>query len=219
MLTAVVLYFLAVVGLGRLLDNNGITVWGSVLGAAAFLSLLLVVTPRRMWEDSQREVRRLEQLTRPKIGMAFVSTAKPYFQEKDMGNAVERAFRIGIRNDASVVIPATRVVIESCDPDVDEVWIERPLHVMGQNDVRDRCDVSPGDRPTAFVNFIYQTKLKASHAPGSLIIKYASEGLPNRLPAKIDCKMVLRAEGGGTFSKKEFWVRVDSAGSMAVTPT
>jgi hypothetical protein len=80
---------------------------------------------------------------------------------------IERRYRVGIRNESSIVIPNVRVVLESVEyHSGDEIsgptpehplLIEHALNVMGLDDKHGRVDVAPGDRPTAFVDVIAQT--------------------------------------------------------------
>lgn len=209
MIVTIVLYGVAVIGLGAILENRTVAIAGAVLGLAIFLSIVLVVTPRRMWEDSQKTIREMRARMEPRLALVFVPGVKPYYQQATV-NAngalyLEHMFRLGIRNDSDVVIEDVRVVIESCDPDADFMYIERPLHVMGQNDLRDRCLVSPGDRPTAYVNFLRDLIAPRVGMPSHLRVMYASETLPNIIP-DVAYTMVVRVEGGGTFSKRRLTV-------------
>jgi hypothetical protein len=125
---------------------------------------------------------------------------------------IERRYRVGIRNESSIVIPNVRVVLESVEyHSGDEIsgptpehplLIEHALNVMGLDDKHGRVDVAPNDRPTAFVDVIAQT-LHDDESGDWMSPCYAS-GHYTTMFTRGKYVFGLRADGGGTFSRSRF---------------
>ena len=104
-------------GYEYLSEDPSISRWLAFAALAYAGVLLLVITPQRMWVNSQENVKKLEDLAKPNLRIVFEPDTPPYLQEVFLGQPVhaawERRYRIGIRNESSQVIRNVRVVLES----------------------------------------------------------------------------------------------------------
>lgn len=180
---------------------------------------LCVVTPWRMWRDSQHRVRELEALAEPRLEIVFHPDKPPYLQELHIqvnGKlVVDRRYRIGLKNVSSQVIRNVRVVLESFEQLYDgklrstttdqPIFLEHALGIMGREEKHGFVDVAPGDRPTAFADVIEQT-LNTERTSGDWMSPCYASGIRTTLFSRGTFVFVLRVEGGGSYARERFKV-------------
>jgi hypothetical protein len=119
-------------------------------------------------------------------------------------------WRIGIRNDSDAVIRRSRVVVESItyykdglpvpmSPDA-PAPIEHALNVMGIDKKTGYVNLSPGDRPTAYIDVVEQF-IPDGHDPEQWMSLCYATGHRVRMHAGAKWLVGLRAEGGTMFCR------------------
>ncbi len=154
----------------------------------------------------------LEARLAPRLEMVFAGDERPYLQERTVllqsgEEALERVYRVGLRNLSDAVIPGVRVVLEDCDPGRQLIYPEHMLGVMDVALVPGRADVAPGPRPTAFFDIVMEVVRVTTNAAPSISIMYLAD-VARQTPLPFnDYRFTLRAEGGGTAIRKVLVVR------------
>lgn len=216
-------------GLGRRTRDLSASVFGVISAAAGGLvgavmavatsgavpwywGALAVVYAATLWKlvETDRDLRELRARQAAKLRIVFISDERPYLQEvtvwQELEPQMERRYRIGIQNDSDQPISGARVVLEHCDPvEGDMLLPDYPLAAMS-SDRRDGVfTVHPGDRPTAFVDVVYDLSPTDGPRGDWIFICYADQNLPSMLPPSSN-RFTLRVEGGGASARKKFVV-------------
>jgi hypothetical protein len=229
-----VLLFLVAAGYGRAINDDYLA-WSFSLAAVAYVAFhLALVTPQRMWTESQAALRNLEDRQKPRLRIVFEPDALPYLQHflTNEGNTERpvlvrhRIYRVGILNESTVTIRRVRVVLESFEqitgaagaegiiqagPD-HPVLIEHAFSVMGLDHKHGLVDVAPSQhgKPTAFVNIVDQFMNSDGTEGDFMYFKY---GTPVSVPlfTRATYRIGLRVEGAGTASHGVFEINATLA--------
>lgn len=219
-LVSVALLVAALFGYGAIADDP---LWSSigVAVAAVYLAVrFFVMTPMAMWNDAQGKLIDFHDRLEPRLTLVFDPDRPPFLQElyvqpKNSAPIYERRYRVGVRNDSSVVVRNVRVVLESFEmPHQDgaipltpnqAVFIEHALNVMGRDNKNGLVDVAPGDTPTAFIDVVVQDIDPTTQKGDYMSPAYASK-LWSDLFSRGTYILGLRVEGGGYSSRAKFIV-------------
>jgi hypothetical protein len=209
------LIVLTALGYGVVRDDPNVTRMAAIAAIGYVAILMFVVSPWQMWRDAQVTVNGYQERLKPKLSFVYQPDVPPYLQVfvlKQSGalDRQVRICRIGIRNDSAETIRRVRVAIESVTyirdgqavpPDPKQpALIEHALNVMGIDKKSGMVNLSPGDRPTAYIDVVEQFTPE-SHPPDQWMSLCYATG--HRTPMYTLAKWViaLRAEGGSTYSR------------------
>jgi hypothetical protein len=217
-------------GYGWVFDKPEVAGWALYLAGAYLGLMLFVITPWRMWDDSKREIGGFRERLKPRISFVFDPASVPYLQHfpltVDRLVYKVRMYRVGLRNDSAAPIKRARVVVESVDflidgvlnpPSTDNpVPVEHALNIMGMDRKDGFVTIAPGDRPTAYVDFIEQW-IQNNNPSKHFSLCYA---VKVRAPLQLLPSWVIgiRAEGAGTYARAKFVVTADASNQITVTP-
>lgn len=207
-------------GYGIYAEDPAVVKWSAVAGAGYIALLLFVVTPRRMWRDSQVEIAEYKERLKPQLSFVFQPDTVPYLNhfplyQGQITIGKMRLWRVGIRNDSALVIKRVRVVIESITFFRDDgtavpasvdtpIVLEHALNVMGRDKKSGLISLSPGDRPTAFVDFVEQKISEDGKKPSQWMSPCYATGHRTLISARHKWIMTLRMEGGGSYRRASF---------------
>lgn len=192
----------------------------AIVGAA----LASVTVGREFYRTHQYEER-----LKPKFDIVFrpadeYPDSRPYLQVLTYGafrsgagypmtEMEERRYRVGIVNKCDAVVPAVRLVLESCSPGGNFIHVGHRLAVMDSGEPLGERDLQPtkSDEPTLWFDVVCEED-EASRTPDYLVFCYADPKI--RGPVVYDLtrsdeysyEIVLRAEGGGWSCRRSFRV-------------
>lgn len=204
-------------GYGTLANDPQLGRSAAIAVVAYVAFLVLVQSPWQMWRDSQAHITGFQERLKPKLSFVFEPNTPPYLHHvrvdpRDHQRRI-RMCRIGIRNDSAVIIKRVRVVIEFFDRLKDGEYlgqspdqpglVEHALSVMGIDAKDGRVDLSPGDRPSAYVDVVKQVMTKDTPKEGWMTPCYASSH-ETLMSTGVKWILGLRVEGGGTYSRARF---------------
>jgi hypothetical protein len=211
-------FVLIALGYGVVTSDPAVTRFGAVCALGYVALLMLVVTPWQMWRDSQATIIQYRERLRPRLSFVFEPDVPPYlarFVLKVPGrlDRIVRLYRVGIRNDSAEIIRRVRVVIESIayikdgnavPPSPDQpALIEHALNVMAIDKKTGTVSLSPGDRPTAYIDVVEQFTPEGAQPEQWMSLCYAT-GHRTPMHARGRWILGLRAEGGGTYCRARF---------------
>lgn len=218
-LAGVVIALLGVIGWSKWTTDATVTemVTASALWSAAVV--FFIVSPWRLWRDSQRQLIDHEERLRPKLVFVHRPLERPYVEEfrvRERGRLARllQMSRIGLRNDSTAVIAGVRVVVESSSlvrggkavapSPRSPVTLGRALNISGIDTPDGSFSLAPGDTPAAYVDVAERTiiteKVTRDEDAKWFSLCYASRA---RSAMSIDSEWTigLRADGGGTSAR------------------
>lgn len=218
-MVGILLILLTAFGYGWWAAQPTVAKWSAIAAVAYVAVLVFVASPWQMWRDSQRAIADYRERLKPQIRFVFEPDVPPYlhhFTLRESGRVDRRVrlWRVGLINDSSVVIKDVRVVVESLAYEKGGVTFERlpehppiehALNIMGFDTKTGNVDLSPGDRPTVYIDVVQQLKSEKSDPEKWISLCYAT-GHRVQMFARDRWLIGLRAEGGGTYCRARFAV-------------
>lgn len=227
-MTGFFVVFVVAAGYGYWLEDPVIAGFGTFAVALYLVVNLLVITPIKMWSESQEHIDRLKGRLRPRLRLVFQPDVLPYLQrltaKKQYGTknpisimVTHRILRVGIINESDGVIRNVRVVLESfarVEGDSvkpaetsEPILIEHAMNVMGRDRKSGFVSVAPSHdgKPTAFVDVVDQHTSAMATDGEYMFLQYAAS-VEAPIKSFGTYRFTLRVEGGGTASRAVFEV-------------
>jgi hypothetical protein len=221
-------------GYGALTQDAKVARYGAYAALGYVALLMLVISPWQMWRDARAAIASYRERLTSRLSFVFEPDVPPYVQvfQVATSDGVARQIklcRIGIRNDSDLIIRRVRVVVETVDWILDGkrgattpeqgVLVEHALNVMGIDRKSGGVNLSPGDRPTAFVDVAEQWDHPDGRPESYMSPCYATRHrTPVSLGARSKWVLGLRAEGGGTYCRTKVSIDVSASGRMEMRP-
>lgn len=209
---------LAAFGYGHLTDDPGVAKLTATIIVAYLLAQLLIVTPARMWIEARGKIANYQDRLAPRLSFAFDPSVPPYCARYVRSVSGGRdgelwIYRVGIRNESAATIKSVRVVVESAQYVVggvvvepsprQPVLVEHALNVMGIDKKDGTFNLSPGDRPTAYVDVVQQD-IVDGEPEASVSLCYATKFRTAMAAHDGSWMITLRAEGGNASRRATF---------------
>jgi hypothetical protein len=131
---------------------------------------------------------------------------------------IDRRYRVGVVNLSSATVQGVSVVLESCTPGGNMIHIGHRLLVMDSDPPLGARDVPPNKVGEATAWFdVVNTFDDEGDTPEAFIFCYANPGIRGAVPAG-SYDIVLRAQGGGVSTSRQFRIEIPPDGQLTMQP-